>query len=129
MCPVRLTPLVLGVMLLWLYVVPHLGSGPVWYRTQQRTSCFNYWWTNLLYIQNFYPIQYGDIVSKLTGILYQILDNSLVIFFKKETYGGSKWYFINSSVRYIGDHVPSPLHQTSTDEFLYPDFGQWSSGL
>ena len=34
-----------------------LGDGPMWYGIgmQASTPCNEYWWTNLLYINNFYP--------------------------------------------------------------------------
>ena len=32
-----------------------LGEGPLWYIMQAGNSCDKYWWTNLLYINNFYP--------------------------------------------------------------------------
>ena len=32
-----------------------LGEGPMWYEAQAENSCDKYWWTNLLYINNFYP--------------------------------------------------------------------------
>ena len=32
-----------------------LGEGPFWYIAQAENPCGKYWWTNLLYINNFYP--------------------------------------------------------------------------
>ena len=55
----RLTPSLLFTMMLWNNILPLLITGPsamfvrnpkVW-----RTSCNDYWWTNVLYINNFYP--------------------------------------------------------------------------
>ena len=37
-----------------------LGEGPYWFIRQNSTSCEKYWWTNLLYINNFYPTHLGD---------------------------------------------------------------------
>ena len=40
-----------------------LGEGPFWYEVQTETQCTKYWWTNLLYINNFYPTSFGASVS------------------------------------------------------------------
>ena len=36
-----------------------LGNGPFWYQAQEKNPCDKYWWTNLLYINNFYPTSFG----------------------------------------------------------------------
>lgn len=36
-----------------------LGDGPLWYQAQAKNPCDKYWWTNLLYINNFYPTSFG----------------------------------------------------------------------
>ena len=36
-------------------MTPFLGEGPLWYGMQAGNPCDKYWWTNLLYINNFYP--------------------------------------------------------------------------
>eukprot|EP00041_Stephanoeca_diplocostata_P022147 m.524885 g.524885 ORF g.524885 m.524885 type:complete len:798 (-) comp21994_c0_seq4:82-2475(-) len=66
----RLTPNLAVVMLIFLFVQPHVGSGPLWFRNQYANDgtdcsedtafrascgCTSYWWANLLYIQNVYP--------------------------------------------------------------------------
>jgi hypothetical protein len=44
---------------IWFYTTldPHLNKGPLWYTHQLGNPCNKYWWTNLLYINNFYPKQ------------------------------------------------------------------------
>ena len=32
-----------------------LGKGPSWFLAQNNSQCDKYWWTSLLYINNFYP--------------------------------------------------------------------------
>jgi peptidoglycan/LPS O-acetylase OafA/YrhL len=40
----------------WMFVAPHLGSGPFWYQWENFLEpCRNYWWTNLLFVNNFIP--------------------------------------------------------------------------
>jgi len=55
----RLTPLYAFILLFYTYVVPHLASGPVWYRMHQDTQlCRDSWWANLLYVNDFYPTSF-----------------------------------------------------------------------
>ncbi|XP_049772327.1 nose resistant to fluoxetine protein 6-like [Schistocerca cancellata] len=51
----RLTPLYFMVILFYIYVLPYLGSGPLWKTTviQEKENCEKYWWANILYINNY----------------------------------------------------------------------------
>ncbi|XP_071511439.1 nose resistant to fluoxetine protein 6-like [Diadema antillarum] len=51
----RLTPAVLTTILIWMYIKPYMGDAPLWNMYQNVDSCVKYWWTNILYINNFYP--------------------------------------------------------------------------
>lgn len=51
----RLTPSYMFVILFYHNLMKFLGDGPFWYGIQQPTTCGKYWWTNLLYINNFHP--------------------------------------------------------------------------
>ncbi|XP_031358816.1 nose resistant to fluoxetine protein 6-like isoform X2 [Photinus pyralis] len=52
----RLTPAVLAVMLFTLTWFGYIGSGPLWYQTEDIIGpCQKYWWSCLLYIQNYQP--------------------------------------------------------------------------
>ncbi|XP_022092124.1 nose resistant to fluoxetine protein 6-like [Acanthaster planci] len=51
----RLTPVLGLTILVWMFIQPFFGDSPVWYTNTARTSCEKYWWTTLLYINNFYP--------------------------------------------------------------------------
>lgn len=53
--PYRLTPSYMFVILFYANLNAFLGEGPLWYGSQVRTPCDSYWWTNLLYINNFHP--------------------------------------------------------------------------
>ena len=54
----RLTPTYFFVLLMYLKIVPLLSSGPFWNLLDNDQSfCNQYWWTNLLYINNLYPTE------------------------------------------------------------------------
>lgn len=54
-------------MLLAMHVGRFFADGPAWgFLTQlQKKTCDKFWWTNLLYINNFYPKKLGDEVVTL----------------------------------------------------------------
>ena len=48
-------------MFVILFVVqlePFVDKGPLWQRHVDEQKCDDYWWTNLLYISNFYPTNF-----------------------------------------------------------------------
>ena len=52
----RILPLYAMCIGFWVLVAPHLGSGPFWYKWQHFLEpCQKYWWTNLLFMNNFLP--------------------------------------------------------------------------
>ncbi|XP_071493571.1 nose resistant to fluoxetine protein 6-like [Diadema antillarum] len=52
----RLLPALGFAMLFTLYLRPYFGEGPLWSSAARYNfHCEEYWWTNLLYINNFYP--------------------------------------------------------------------------
>eukprot|EP01114_Cavostelium_apophysatum_P014516 TRINITY_DN3789_c0_g1_i2.p1 TRINITY_DN3789_c0_g1~~TRINITY_DN3789_c0_g1_i2.p1 ORF type:complete len:632 (-),score=80.71 TRINITY_DN3789_c0_g1_i2:19-1914(-) len=58
----RLTPPYMVALLIFWLCTPYFGSGPFWYETatyKTRVACDKYWWTNLLYINNFYPTTFS----------------------------------------------------------------------
>lgn len=55
---IRLTPPYMFVILLWNNIFPMMVTGPLsgFVRLKEfKEPCRKYWWTNLLYINNFYP--------------------------------------------------------------------------
>ena len=56
----RLTPTYMFVLLFFDQMAGFLGEGPMWYGLQAESPCNKYWWTNLLYINNFYPTSMND---------------------------------------------------------------------
>ena len=55
----RLSPAYYFAVFLNFKLLPYVGSGPLWYVRDVRL-CEKYWWTNLLYINNFYPTTFSD---------------------------------------------------------------------
>eukprot|EP01012_Entosiphon_sulcatum_P013262 TRINITY_DN1852_c0_g1_i1.p1 TRINITY_DN1852_c0_g1~~TRINITY_DN1852_c0_g1_i1.p1 ORF type:complete len:670 (-),score=111.56 TRINITY_DN1852_c0_g1_i1:530-2518(-) len=53
----RLSPVYYFVLVLYWKVLPHLTQGPLWPRLVDGIIpvCDDYWWTNILYINNFHP--------------------------------------------------------------------------
>ena len=54
----RLMPPYLMIFLLYIYVVPHIGRGPLWTAKDfpmKNEDCHNYWWAYILLINNFVP--------------------------------------------------------------------------
>ncbi|KAJ7323148.1 hypothetical protein OS493_032152 [Desmophyllum pertusum] len=56
----RLTPTYMFCLLFFDKMTGFLGEGPMWYGAQGESPCAKYWWTNLLYINNFYPTSMND---------------------------------------------------------------------
>ncbi|XP_020892990.1 nose resistant to fluoxetine protein 6 isoform X2 [Exaiptasia diaphana] len=54
----RLTPVYMFLLLFYDQMLSFLGEGPEWYQLQTKQPCDKYWWTNLLYINNFYPTSF-----------------------------------------------------------------------
>jgi len=58
---IRLTPTYGFIILFSMYLFPLIGKGPVWSTIIAKThanTCKDYWWTNLLYVNNFYPADF-----------------------------------------------------------------------
>ncbi|XP_049823564.1 nose resistant to fluoxetine protein 6-like [Aethina tumida] len=51
----RLTPVLLVMILLHMYILEYVGEGPTHYNVQSTLSsrCHKYWWSALLYVQNY----------------------------------------------------------------------------
>ncbi|CAF2976093.1 unnamed protein product [Rotaria socialis] len=54
----RLVPPYIMIFLLYIYVVPFIGQGPLWTATNfpmKNDDCHNYWWAYFLLVNNFVP--------------------------------------------------------------------------
>eukprot|EP00735_Rhodelphis_limneticus_P005799 TRINITY_DN1782_c0_g1::TRINITY_DN1782_c0_g1_i1::g.25168::m.25168 TRINITY_DN1782_c0_g1::TRINITY_DN1782_c0_g1_i1::g.25168 ORF type:complete len:761 (-),score=100.30,sp/Q09225/NRF6_CAEEL/28.78/3e-45,Acyl_transf_3/PF01757.17/4.4e+03,Acyl_transf_3/PF01757.17/6.8e+03,Acyl_transf_3/PF01757.17/2.2e-19 TRINITY_DN1782_c0_g1_i1:273-2555(-) len=53
---IRLVPTYAVCIFLYTSLLPHIGQGPFMYRSKELSdACTDYWWTNLLFINNLYP--------------------------------------------------------------------------
>lgn len=51
----RIVPVLGLVMIANAELLPSLGNGPLWTGRELGKACREYWWTNLLFINNFHP--------------------------------------------------------------------------
>jgi len=60
----RLVPTLAALILLCVYIIPYIGSGPQWplVVTKHADICRNTWWRNFLFIHNYFGFE--NIVSK-----------------------------------------------------------------
>ena len=65
----RLSPAYYFVLFLNFKILPYVGSGPVWFLGGAVHHCEQYWWTNILYVNNFYPTVYSDQCFSFTWYL------------------------------------------------------------
>lgn len=66
----RLTPLLLVCVAVSMTIFRYFGSGPLWplYRLAVEDNCRKYWWSTLLYIQNYWNPD--DMVRKRMILLF-----------------------------------------------------------
>ena len=67
----RLSPAYYLVVFIYFKVLPYVGSGPLWFFNVRH--CEKYWWTNILYINNFYPVAYLDMCNIVTWYLATLM--------------------------------------------------------
>lgn len=67
----RLTPVYGLILLVWIVLVPYLGSGPLWSATYAyiRKTCHSNWWANLLYVNAWVPHSYESMCAGWTWYL------------------------------------------------------------
>ena len=65
---VRLSPPYYFVVFFIFKVLPYVGSGPLWFLPDVH-YCEKYWWTTILYINNFYPTTFSDQCFSLSWYL------------------------------------------------------------
>ena len=74
----KLTPQIIVFILLTL-LLPFLNDGPLWNRIiiGEVNNCYDKWWTNLLYVQNYYNDMVNWLVCIFITFFYYILLNLL----------------------------------------------------
>ena len=69
----RLSPAYYLVVVLYFKLFPYIGSGPFWLFKDEVDNCEKYWWTDILYINNFYPASYTDMCYVLSWYLAVVM--------------------------------------------------------
>lgn len=64
----RLTPVLAVLVLIYANLLNYLGNGPLWYNIESNymKDCRDYWWSTILYIQNFVNVDRQVIILQLT---------------------------------------------------------------
>ena len=74
---IRLSPGYYLSVFIYFKVLQHVGSGPLWSYAEVR-QCEKYWWTNILYINNFYPVVNFDVCHAITWYLAVLMQFILI---------------------------------------------------
>jgi len=91
----RLTPVFAFIMLVYTTLTPHMVEGPFkyQYRAAKTNLCVEHWWTNLLYINNFWPKSSGQQCMGWTWFLandmqFYIFTPIIAILFRRNRLAG-----------------------------------------
>ncbi|XP_033213058.1 nose resistant to fluoxetine protein 6-like [Belonocnema kinseyi] len=77
---IRLTPAVAALMVIVIYIAPHLGSGPRWESdivANVTSQCEYSWWKYLLYVQNYAGDEPGENLMCMGHLWYLAVDMQL----------------------------------------------------
>ncbi|KAM9959014.1 hypothetical protein ACTFIR_000065 [Dictyostelium discoideum] len=83
---VRLIPLYYFLIFFSMWVMPLMGSGPIYYQfeTFAKDQCSNYWWTNILFINNFYLDEcYGVSWYLANDMQFFLLTPFIIVLYRK----------------------------------------------
>lgn len=77
---VRILPLYIMTLGFWTQIAPQLGSGPFWYQWDFFLApCRAFGWTNLLFVNNFYPWDVPNVATCFYHSWYLAVDMQLFI--------------------------------------------------
>ena len=66
----RLTPTLAVALAFYAALSMHTGSGPYWYKmAEEAAGCSKWWWSNLLYVNNFAPANFDESCMSWTWYL------------------------------------------------------------
>lgn len=89
----RYAPLNIFMVLFFTFIGPSLGTGPLWHGYYKTIEpCQTYWWTTMIYINNFYPQNFDDKCMPWLWYLAVYVQLSLLLpvlllVYKKAPYG------------------------------------------
>ena len=76
----RILPLYIMILGLWVCVAPHLGGGPFWHQWDALLQpCRDYGWTNLLFVNNFFPLDLANTQTCFYHSWYLAVDVQLFV--------------------------------------------------
>jgi len=77
----RFMPLNVICMMAVLFILPVIGSGPVWntFKSGAIAGCTDNWWTNVLWVNNLYPRNYDDKCLPWTWFVPCYVQLSLIV--------------------------------------------------
>lgn len=81
----RMTPVLAAMVLLYATTLSRLGNGPVWHHIEESLvePCKTYWWTSLLYIQNY--INPNDYVTQVTKLNFYLTSEYFSVLYSPGT--------------------------------------------
>ncbi|KAN0030790.1 hypothetical protein ACTA71_009435 [Dictyostelium dimigraforme] len=83
---IRLAPLYYFLIFFSMWVMPLMGSGPIYYQFNSfaNNQCSNYWWTNILFINNFYLNEcYGVSWYLANDMQFFLLTPFIIVLYRK----------------------------------------------
>jgi len=88
---VRIVPSYMYFLLMFVGVLLYVGDGPLWYMVEEHTApCLTNWWTNLLFINNFYPTNTSEACMDWSWYLANDMQFFIITPFLIWTYHKSK---------------------------------------
>jgi peptidoglycan/LPS O-acetylase OafA/YrhL len=77
---IRILPLYVMTLGFWVEIAPRLGSGPFWYQWENfLVPCRAFGWTNLLFVNNFFPWDLPNVETCFYHSWYLAVDMQLFI--------------------------------------------------
>jgi peptidoglycan/LPS O-acetylase OafA/YrhL len=106
---IRIAPIYFFVFMIYVNILPYIGTGPAWplLEYKYRVACNEYWWTNLLFINNFVPSS-GTCMTWSWFIandmqFYVLSPIILILFYKRKSYGYvGLFILLASNILYTG---------------------------
>ncbi|KAF8797101.1 Nose resistant to fluoxetine protein 6 like protein [Argiope bruennichi] len=112
----RLTPVYAIVMLFYTFVNPYIADGPLWPDVDHDQNCYDNWWYNLLYINNFQAIA-GQCMS-----WSWYLANDMQFYIISPLFLITLWRWPKVGYSLIGIGLVATFVTTFTITFVYDSF-------
>ena len=123
----RLTPTYMFTLFFYWYLAVHLTDGP-WLNdalgenSDSYKNCEKYWWTNLLYINNFYPVKFGKQCMGWTWYLA----NDMQFYIVSPLFLIPLFFSLTSGLVALGTALTASIGVTG---FVAGYYGYWANNL